>query len=898
MKANAALYSHAELTAMNTELENEMKDQGIARYLAITKAAKQGKKGGATRMESQTSYGHSLLSEIIDPMARGLKNLIALSKGKPGKSPVAMYKLAAMDAHVTCYLAAKTILDNLSVGVKFTHLAMQIAQKITDEDYLKMLESHNAKWFSKIEGSLKKAGTVDYNHKINVFKNMGKKAGINKDKLGYDTMAKMGHALISMFEMHTGLICIDTVWEHSKKGKRTACKMVYPTAKATAFIAKNMQAVQALTPDCGPVCIPPRLWSTPFNGGYHSPELRRLNPLVRTRNKAQVQTMARQKRFDYDALNGLVQSAWRINNGVLDVLKADFKAQAAGSSLPDTTPFTGIPCPLNPPRRDHSKAAKQAFKQWWLTLQAAEQKEYTDWKEANRQGYRNDKKRFSQLKQLSTIIRQAQRYKHFEEFWFNWFLDSRGRAYVIGTLSPQGVDTAKGVIQPAELVPLFSHGYKWVKLQLTGVYGYDKETIKDRLNWVNKRHDMILNAANAPLESGYQFWNSAEKPYQFLAACIEYRNVHTQLAMGVPVEHCKCRLNVAQDGKCNGIQHFSAMILDEQGGKDVCLTQDAPGGLPADVYTKVARGTCDALSVVQPKHFDMASILVALGLTRKSAKGQTMIVPYGGTIQGCKEASIKWLDERYSQLGGSYEDVLLIKKIGKFQDSIQASRKSELGQVSLEQTLNEIGNYLGKVVWKVLLKVLRRTIQVMLFEKRCARAVASGSADDNLGQVISWLTLNGFFVTEDYKETSEQTVASRMCGRIDMYLQVPTCMIRTAKMITSVAPNMVHSLDAAHMFLTIAKCMKVHGINFFACIHDSFGTHAGYSQSLADTLRETFVYMYKVKQPLRRWYRELARQWAGIKNPKVDSFPEWSEIEKITGTLEISDVLDSEFFFL
>jgi DNA-directed RNA polymerase len=44
-------------------------------------------------------------------------------------------------------------------------------------------------------------------------------------------------------------------------------------------------------------------------------------------------------------------------------------------------------------------------------------------------------------------------------------------------------------------------------------------------------------------------------------------------------------LPVAQDGSCNGLQHFSALLRDEIGGKAVNLI---PGDVPEDVYQRIA----------------------------------------------------------------------------------------------------------------------------------------------------------------------------------------------------------------------------------------------------------------------------------------------------------------------
>lgn len=75
---------------------------------------------------------------------------------------------------------------------------------------------------------------------------------------------------------------------------------------------------------------------------------------------------------------------------------------------------------------------------------------------------------------------------------------------------------------------------------------------------------------------------------------------------------------------------------------------------------------------------------------------------------------------------------------------------------------------------------------------------------------------------------------------------------------TGIAPNFVHSLDAAHLMLTVIAAQKA-GINNLAVIHDSFGTHAADTDRLSAILRETFVAMYE-GDPLAAFRAELVEQ--------------------------------------
>lgn len=76
------------------------------------------------------------------------------------------------------------------------------------------------------------------------------------------------------------------------------------------------------------------------------------------------------------------------------------------------------------------------------------------------------------------------------------------------------------------------------------------------------------------------------------------------------------------------------------------------------------------------------------------------------------------------------------------------------------------------------------------------------------------------------------------------------------------------------------------GIESFAMIHDSFGTHARHTTRLARILREQFVEIYQ-----HDWIGNLYLELRG-KHPNVE-IPDVPE----TGSFDIDQVLESAFFF-
>ena len=89
------------------------------------------------------------------------------------------------------------------------------------------------------------------------------------------------------------------------------------------------------------------------------------------------------------------------------------------------------------------------------------------------------------------------------------------------------------------------------------------------------------------------------------------------------------------------------------------------------------------------------------------------------------------------------------------------------------------------------------------------------------------------------------------------------------------SPNIVHSLDAVHMTMT------VHAADFdVAAIHDSWGCTAGNMGKLFNLVREKFVELYEL-DPLSHILQQLGCE---------SMLPE-------RGNLDITKVLESDFCF-
>src|SRR5437762_2991440 len=116
---------------------------------------------------------------------------------------------------------------------------------------------------------------------------------------------------------------------------------------------------------------------------------------------------------------------------------------------------------------------------------------------------------------------------------------------------------------------------------------------------------------------------------------------------------------------------------------------------------------------------------------------------------------------------------------------------------------------------------------------RVARALAKA----NRG--MEWTTPSGFRVVHEAREpkTPRITTSDRT---FLVYQEDETRKIDLSKQTEGIVAHLVHSLDAAHMMLTVNR-LQTGGVHHFAIIHDSFGVHASDIDFLNLALRDEFV---------------------------------------------------------
>jgi len=127
----------------------------------------------------------------------------------------------------------------------------------------------------------------------------------------------------------------------------------------------------------------------------------------------------------------------------------------------------------------------------------------------------------------------------------------------------------------------------------------DKLTFKERSIWATDNEGILLSYAADPKTN--RGWMGADKPWVFLAACLELYNLRRWQEIQVPVlgvstyENYEyvCHMEVFVDGSTNGSQHLAALTRDQVTAPLVNLV---PSDVPGDLYAYVAGHVWDILA--------------------------------------------------------------------------------------------------------------------------------------------------------------------------------------------------------------------------------------------------------------------------------------------------------------
>lgn len=605
----------------------------------------------------------------------------------------------------------------------------------------------------------------------------------------------LGQALIDL-AVDIGIFVI-TLEERKKKGKKGPRNLLGLSEPAKQWLKDVYQSQELLaTPVYSPMIVKPVPWQGLQGGAYLTNKTTDDIQLVKHHDNRNIIEALSNANLDkvFTAVNAIQETPWRINSDIYSIM-----LEAAKSTLPQTL-------------------MKKLPEDVGHTILRSDQKEVCE-----------------------TLKRDV--------FYFPHFLDFRGRAYPIPrAIHPQHDDIARSLLEFAIGNPLGHQGVRWLQIHLANTFGKDKESFEDRMKWAEENDALIRDSSTKPL-SGMRFWMNADKPWSFLAACIEWDRY--KIAGPTLVSH----LVVSVDGTCNGIQHLSALARDEVCGTLVNLIPNE-GAEVKDIYQIVADLAAEC---VQRQAADgnveardwQENVMEAGRFDREIAKPATMTTPYGVTEEGMVFQLLG------KELKRSFTNKLTNPKRG--------------------------AEYLAKVLANCIAQVLGKANDVRNWLRDDVAKVLAGA---NKG--IRWTSPIGFPLVIEERTFKMRRIRITRSGKPDLRFWIPNRdipqQIDEEAQTDGIVAHLVQSLDAAHMMLTVNR-LHAEGISSFAVVHDSYGVHACHVDRMNTVLREEFVSMYE--NDLLDLFITEQRRNSGIhlKPPPK------------RGDLDLSLVLNSPYFF-
>ena len=736
-------------------------------------------------------------------------------------------------------IASKMLFNSFNSNMQSVAVFKSIGQALEDEYKMEQCKQANKSYYNSIKKDLTKKGAKAHRIKTVTKLMFEKRQDFHQDKWSITDKVQVGKVLTDIFIETTALANYEDVYV---KGK--VHRLIVPTKLTEDWLADLDLKFEVLNPVMLPMVCPPKDWISVYEGGYISPYMRK-NKLIKSKSKTYLRKLeAQPMETVYSALKQLQNTGYMVNQKVHKTLIELWDKGLAVAGLPsrEDEVVPEFPYP-DKEKEDRTETEEAEIKEWKRIAYDIHQ--------------RNIQRRSVRIL-TAQIIRIATQYKNYERFYYPYQMDFRGRIYPIPIIfNPQGTDVAKGLLLFADgkLIKGNPQAIKWLEVHGANVYGFDKASYDDRAEWIRARKDEIKSYAENPTEN--LGWTNADKPVQFLAFCFEYAEYLEN------PEKFRTHLPIQLDGTCNGCQHYAALLRDKVAAKSVnLLDSDTPNDIYADVANKLLDKLKEIKDNVNSTEIDKknATNWMKLGIDRKCVKPSVMTLPYGSKRYSCGNFIQDYLKEHYSKdflwqhfsIGNSPNDCIL-----------------------------KISVWLSKYLWQAIENTLTSAIIGMDFLTKVAKCASKNN------QYLEWTTPAGLLVRQDYKSRKKQFVRTELFGSIvKTTVNVDTEELDNARQVSGIAPNFIHSLDAACLMIYLNKC-KANGINSIMTIHDCYATHATDTEMSAKLLREAFVEVYK--QPI------LENFLKDIKN----LLPEGTELPEIpeNGDLDINDVLSSKYFF-
>lgn len=400
--------------------------------------------------------------------------------------------------------------------------------------------------------------------------------------------------------------------------------------------------------------------------------------------------------------------------------------------------------------------------------------------------------RARKLQEFKSVLNSAETIAEVGPVYFPVFFDFRGRMYyeadTASVLSPQSAKWARGLLRFHNGIPAGLAGWDKIFNEYANAQGNDKVALSKRSDMGFREAAKFFAISESPLRREIKdIWMQADEPIKALSMALEIADIWKKSSTSWEnalnyVSHAILHF----DGTCNGIQHLAMLSKSTEMARAVNIIGDIT--TRRDIYQQVAD------KAIEMSEGTAQQILREHG--RKLCKQPTMTVPYGA----------------------------------KRQDRQVLSTLNELRVPDADALTPCVTKAIKKAITEVLVGLNELDAALRDFAKSCV--------DMNLDP--TWTTPAGFVVTQQYREAvfkTRKVYGNKKAKLPDGNQDGP---ILGSKNLSGIRPNVIHSLDACHLQLTVDAA------DFdLVTIHDSFGVHAGSAMQLQHILGQTLESMYE-----------------------------------------------------
>ena len=667
---------------------------------------------------SATVYGIASIDTLLPEVVVQIKDTTnRLKKGQAGKAfkEIQQY-LADLEPLAAAAIACKITFDKVfsykEGSNQIVNVCDSIGHAVEDECQMRHYETEAPGLLTVLKENYwhKSIGT---HQKIVVIQTLMNRYNVKQwAPWGRSNRVKLGAWLLDCIMQTSGWFYKDM----RQEGRRRV-NYVMPTPEFIAIKDKVMQDSELFAPLAWPMLIEPNDWGQK-PGGYLLNEVMRGHEMVRRGKDGCIQGET-----PIAFLNKIQKVGYQLNTFTVNVAE---QLCEKGIAIGKFIPIVEMSLPPKPPDIADNKDSRKSYRR-----AAAEVMN----KNANA---------FRRSCRTRMTMEAVRRFKG-KEFFIPWSFDYRGRAYPIPAfLTPQDTDFGKSLIRFSNESAVTHEAIEWLSFQCATTYGLDKATMSERLQWTKDNIFTITRVALDPIDN-IGDWESAEEPWQFLAACDEYYHCC------VMQDRAKTGLPVATDATCSGLQILAGLARDK---KTAQLVNVLPAERPQDAYKVVA----------EVSKWNIPDRLRDIW-DRKCVKRTVMTIPYNAK---------PFSNRTYIR------DALLEKKV-------------EIDKDELTQTVQAVRDAMQNVV--------PGPMSVMKWiEDEVAQCINRGMVE------IGWVTPSGFIVHQRIMKKKVETLKLQLLGRCEIEVSTgDENEVDRARHKAATAPNLIHSLDASLLHLSVQR---------------------------------------------------------------------------------------------